>query len=149
MRNGEADADAILVQRVRGMRGEGQRGQALVEFALVAMLLLVLLLGVVQFGIVWSHYISVTQASREAARRGAVNRIAGQTGMVSAAEGAARSASPDLSSTDLGISVSTQTGTWNVGDPLQVTVTYPYTIDLLGVVVKSGYLSSTTVMRIE
>ena len=47
----------------------GQRGQSLVELALVMLLLLLLLVGVVDFGRAFHSYITITNASREGARR--------------------------------------------------------------------------------
>jgi Flp pilus assembly protein TadG len=125
------------------------RGQALVEFAIVANILLVLLLAIIQFGVVWSNYVTITDAAREGARRAVVNRSSGQGAMVSAGISAARTAANGLNQSNLSVSVTSQTGTWNLGDPIQVTVTYPYSIAILGVAVKSGNLSSTTVMRAE
>ena len=39
--------------------------------------------------------------------------------------------------------------TWQPTDDVSVTATYPYSISLLGMVVKSGRLSSTTTERVE
>lgn len=126
-----------------------QSGQALVEFAVVANILVVLLLAIAQFGIVWMNYIAVTDAAREGARRAAVNRSSGQSAMVASAVSAARAAAPSLQQTNMAVSVTSQTGSWNLGDPIQVTVTYPYALTILGWAFKSGQLSSTTVMRAE
>jgi len=38
---------------------------------------------------------------------------------------------------------------WTGGADVTVTATYPYKISLLGLVVKSGRLTSTTVERVE
>ncbi len=119
------------------------------EFAIVANILLVLLLAIVQFGVVWSNYVTITDAAREGARRAVVNRSGGQATMVSAGVAAAKTAANGLNQANISVQVSSQSGTWNLGDPIQVTVTYPYSISILGVAVKSGYLSSTTVMRAE
>ena len=126
-----------------------QNGQALVEFAVVANILVVLLLAIVQFGVVWMNYIAVTDAAREGARRAAVNRSSGQSTMVSAAVSAARAAAPSLQQSNMSVSVTSLSGTWNQGDPIQVTVTYPYALTILGWAAKTGTLSSTTVMRAE
>jgi Flp pilus assembly protein TadG len=134
---------------MRRFRRRRQDGQALVEFAVVANLLVVLLLAIAQFGIVWMNYIAVTDAAREGARRAAVNRSSGQATMVSAATSAARGAAPSLQQSNLNITVSSQSGTWNQGDPIQVTVKYPYSLTILGWAAKSGFLTSTTVMRAE
>ncbi len=44
------------------------------EFALVLPILVILLFGVIQFGIVFNNYITVTDAVRAGARKGAVGR---------------------------------------------------------------------------
>ena len=95
-----------------------QNGQALVEFAVVANILVVLLLAIVQFGVVWMNYIAVTDAAREGARRAAVNRSSGQSTMVSSAVSAARAAAPSLQQSNMGVSVTSLSGTWNQGDRL-------------------------------
>jgi hypothetical protein len=98
---------------------------------------------------VWMNYIAVTDAAREGARRAAVNRSSGQSTMVSSAVSAARAAAPSLQQSNMSISVTSLSGTWNQGDPIQVTVTYPYALTILGWAAKTGTLSSTTVMRAE
>ena len=53
-------------------RSRRERGQALVEFALVVPIFLVLVFGIVDFGWALKSWITVTNASREGARFGAV-----------------------------------------------------------------------------
>jgi Flp pilus assembly protein TadG len=48
--------------------GAPARGQSLVEFAFVLMPLFIILLGIIQFGFVFNAYVTITNASREAAR---------------------------------------------------------------------------------
>jgi Flp pilus assembly protein TadG len=48
------------------------RGQSLVEFALVLMPLFFILLGIIQFGFIFNSYVTITNATREAARIGTV-----------------------------------------------------------------------------
>ena len=61
-------------------RGRRERGQALVEFALVVPIFLVLTFGIVDFGWALKSWITVTNASREGARMGAVHAFAGSVG---------------------------------------------------------------------
>jgi Flp pilus assembly protein TadG len=49
-----------------------RRGQGLVEFALVLTPLMVILMGIIQFGFIFNTYITVTNATREAARAGTI-----------------------------------------------------------------------------
>ncbi len=53
------------------------RGQSLVEFSLLLPVLLILVLGVIDFGMGLRSYISLTNATREGARFGAVGNEAG------------------------------------------------------------------------
>ncbi len=55
--------------RVRARR---QEGQSLVEFALVVTPMLLILLGIVQFGFIFNAYVTLTNATREAAREGSI-----------------------------------------------------------------------------
>jgi Flp pilus assembly protein TadG len=48
------------------------RGQGLVEFALILTPLMLLLMGIIQFGFIFNTYITVTNATREAARAGTI-----------------------------------------------------------------------------
>jgi Flp pilus assembly protein TadG len=128
-------------------------GQAMVEFAIVAPVLLVLLLGIIQFGITFNNYLTLTDAVRAGARQAAVSRIASDP--VAATEARVRSAaSASLKDADLGVTVTPydpQSGQakFAQGGDVTVTATYPYSINLLGFVVKSGRLTSQTTERVE
>lgn len=52
--------------------GGRETGQSLVEFALVLTPLFLILLGIIQFGFIFNSYITLTNASREAARQGSI-----------------------------------------------------------------------------
>jgi Flp pilus assembly protein TadG len=114
------------------------------EFALVMPLLLFLLLGVIQFGIVFNNYITLTDAVRAGARKGAVSRRLSSP--ETAVETQVRNAATDLKSSDLQVTVAS---TWTQGSDVSVTATYPYDIKLLGLVVKSGRLHTTVTERVE
>lgn len=122
-----------------------ERGQAMVEFALVLPVLLLILFGIIQFGIAYNHYLTVTDAARVGARKAAVSRMSPDP--VGSAVQAARDSAKDLDQSQLGVSVTA--GSWSPGADVAVHVTYPYAINILGIVVKSGTLSSTTTERIE
>lgn len=114
------------------------------EFALVLPLLVLLLFGVIQFGIAFNNYITLTDAVRAGARKGAVARhLSDPEGAV---EAQVRAAATDLKPGDLEISVGS---TWEHGEDVTVTATYPYSISLLGLVVKSGDLESKATERVE
>jgi Flp pilus assembly protein TadG len=126
------------------LQTRNQSGQTMTEFALVMPLLLFLLLGVIQFGIVFNNYITLTDAVRAGARKGSVARRLSSP--AAAVETQVRKASTDLKSSDLQVTVAS---TWTAGSDVTVTATYPYDIKLLGLVVKSGRLHSTTTERVE
>ena len=121
-----------------------ERGQAMVEFAIVLPIFVVLLFGIIQFGIVFSNYETLTDATRAGARVAAVSRNnADPTG---AATSAVRTSASDLNQSNLAITVNSA---WTSGSDVTVQATYPYSIHLLGWIVSSGNLSSTTTERVE
>jgi Flp pilus assembly protein TadG len=123
-----------------------QNGQSMTEFALVLPILALLLFGVIQFGIVFNNYITLTDAVRAGARKGAVGRHLQDPG--GAVEQTVRDSATDLKQNDLIVNVSPDPG-WTADAEITVNATYPYQISLLGLVVKSGRLSSTTKERVE
>jgi Flp pilus assembly protein TadG len=131
---------------LRKFHRRNERGQTLVEFALVLPILSLLLLGVIQFGIVFNNYITLTDAVRAGARKGAVGRnLQDPQGAV---EQAVRNAATDLKPADLQITVNSS---FTQGSDVTVTATYPYEVKLLGfgVTITSGRLSSSTTERVE
>jgi Flp pilus assembly protein TadG len=129
-----------------------QDGQAVVEFAVILPVLLLVLMSVYQFGQVFVNYMDVTGAGREGARKAAVSRTAGTCTVVdSLAVTAAKGAASDLNQSTLNVTIA-RTCTNNAyaqGSDVTATATYPYTISILGLVVSSGSLSSSTTMRVE
>jgi Flp pilus assembly protein TadG len=121
-----------------------ERGQSLTEFALALPILALLLFAVIQFGIVFNNYVTLTDATRAGARKGAVARRLPNP--QSATIAAVRNSATDLNQGNLNVTV---TSTWQPAADVRVTATYPYQISLLGMVVKSGSLSSTTTERVE
>ncbi len=116
------------------------------EFALVLPLLAVLLFGVIQFGIAFNNYLAVTDAVRAGARKAAVSRH--QADPVGVTKQAVLAAAADLDTSKLDVAVTATPG-WQTGADAKVTASYPYSISLVGVVVKSGRVASTTTERIE
>jgi Flp pilus assembly protein TadG len=121
-----------------------ERGQSLTEFALALPILALLLFAVIQFGIVFNNYVTLVDATRAGARKGAVGRE--QSNPASAVTAEVRASAKDLKQSDLNVTV---TSTWQAASDVTVTATYPYSISLLGMVVKSGRLSSSTTERVE
>jgi Flp pilus assembly protein TadG len=131
---------------MKRLRRQNESGQAMVELALVLPVLVLILLAIIQLGLLYNHYVTITDAARAAARMAAVSRSAPDP--VGAATQAARDSASDLDQTQLNVTV-TPGLPWSNGGQVTVTTTYPYSINLLGVVVKSGTITSTTKERIE
>ena len=53
---------------------KNRKGQSLVEFALILPLLLFLVMGIIQFGFILSGYVTVSNAAREGARVGIIEK---------------------------------------------------------------------------
>lgn len=123
-----------------------ERGQTATEFALVLPVLALLLFGVIQFGILFNNYVTLTDAVRSGARKAAVSRQAGNP--TGDAEAAVRKAADTLDQTKLSVSVTPGTP-WAHGSEVTVRATYPYEINLIGLVLASGQLKSETVERVE
>ncbi|MEX0817769.1 MAG: TadE/TadG family type IV pilus assembly protein [Gaiellales bacterium] len=132
----------------RKFQRKSESGQTMVEFALVLPTLAILLFGVIQFGIAFNNYITVTDAVRAGARQGAVARYLPPGERVASVEQAVLDASDNLDTSQLGISVSVSPD-WEPGADVVVTATYPYNINLLGQVIASGNLESSTTERVE
>ena len=127
-------------------RVQEQRGQTMVEFAIVLPVLCLLLFGAIQFGILFNNYVTLTDAVRAGARKAAVSRqITGTTPRQACIDQIKASAS-DLDLSKLTPSCSSD---WQPTSTVTVTATYPYSISLLGLVVASGNLKSTTQERVE
>jgi Flp pilus assembly protein TadG len=129
-------------------RRNTDQGQAVVEFAVILPVLLLILFAILQFGVVFNNYIQVTAAAREGARKAAVSRSLGTANAESAATTSAKSAAPGLTQSSVNVSFPNNP-TFAQGSDVSVQVTYPYSISIIGLVVASGNLSSTTTMRVE
>lgn len=124
---------------------KSERGQTMTELALVLPILVVLVLAIAQFGVAFNNYLTLTDAARAAARKGAVSRDAGRA---TDCQNAGYAAGGNLKNpgTDFTVLCSSS---WAAGSDVTVTATYPYSISLLGWVVKSGTLSTTMKERVE
>jgi len=126
----------------------GESGQAMVEFALVAPMLFLVLFGIVQFGIAFMHSVALTDAVRAGARKASVSRSSADP--AAAASSAVLSAATDLDQSTLSGRIQvTAPGGWVAGGNVTVSATYPYSINILGIVVASGDLHSATTERLE
>jgi Flp pilus assembly protein TadG len=132
----------MFMKRLR----RNESGQALVEFTLIIPVLLIILLAIAQFGGLYNHYVTITDATRAGARVAVVSRQA--TDPVGTAVQAVRDSAKDLNQAQLQVTV-TPAPPWTSGQQVTVTVSYPYAINIVGVEVKSGNLTSSTKERVE
>jgi Flp pilus assembly protein TadG len=133
------------MRRALSLRSE--RGQAAAELALVLPILAAILLAIAQFGIAFNNYITLTDATRAGARKAAVARFTGDSG--AAAKALVYSSASGLSSPPLQVTVESDSN-WKIpGTDVTVTARYPYSINILGITVKSGDLVSTQKERLE
>src|SRR3954454_21959404 len=130
--------------KLRKLKGES--GQATVEFAIALPFLLLILFAIIQFGITFNHYLSLTDAVRAAARQAVVTHDAN-----AARTTAVNAANLDgVTTCNVQVAVNGSPGRSVVaGNDVTVTATYPYSIDLLGLVVMTGNLTSRTTERVD
>lgn len=133
-------------QEIRPFRLAKEKGQSMVEFVLVFPVLALLLFAVVQFGIVFHNYVTLTDAVRAGSRQAAVGRHLADP--VAAAEERVRESAANLDQVKLDVDVDPP-DVWLPGEDVTVEATYPYSINLLGIVVASGDLTSKTTERVE
>lgn len=125
---------------------KNERGQTMTELALVLPVLVVIVLAIAQFGVAFNNYVTVTDAARAAARKGAVSRESGNPQGDCQAAGYAAGQNLNNPGTDFVVSCSSS---WGIGSDVTVTASYPYSISLLGWVVASGRLNTTMRERVE
>ena len=134
-----------VTQRTRKRhKMRGQRGQTMVEFAIVLPIFLLLLLGILQFGIAFNHYLALTDGVRAGARYGAVLRTSPTHDAQTIAK--VKQSAANLDQSKITVTVSS---TWVAGSDLTVCGSYPYSINLIALVVSSGNLNSCTTNRVE
>jgi Flp pilus assembly protein TadG len=129
-------------------RRKKEQGQTMAEFTLVLPVLAILLFGIIQFGIVFNNYLAVTDAVRAGARQAAVARYLPASQREAKVKARVYASADGLDTSKLTVTVSAPGG-WNAGTDVTVTASYPYSINLLGKVVKDGYLTSQTTERVE
>jgi Flp pilus assembly protein TadG len=132
-----------------------EEGQAVVELALVLPLMLMLLLGVIQFGTVFRDYIALTDATRVGARQAAVARsIQPESDRVPRVVDMVHRAAVNLNKSKITVTVEPKkvdgvTPGWEQSGDVTVRTTYPFSINIIGLVVYNGTLQSRTTERVE
>ena len=129
---------------MRGAKLSDERGQTMTEFAIVLPLLVVLLFGIIQFGIVFNNYVTLTDAARAAARKGAVSRESTDPSGDCRSQGLAAAGDLDQSKLKLDCYSS-----WRPASDVEVDATYPYSVTLFGFPLISGDLKTVMKERVE
>lgn len=131
-----------------------ESGQALIEFALVLPLFLLLLLGIVQMGTVFRDYIALTDATRVGARQASVARsIQPESARIPNVITKTQNAAINLDRNQMTITVTPVkvdgTSGWEESGDVTVRATYPFKINIIGMVVFDGVLKSRSTERVE
>jgi Flp pilus assembly protein TadG len=120
-----------------------QQGQAVVEMAIILPVLMILLLSIWQFGVVYDKWQNLNGAAREGARAAIVAPQGQELSQARAAANASVAGQLTLSSFSL-------TSTTVAGTPYYTaTACSTYSVNILGIVVKSGNLCRDATMRVE
>ncbi len=130
----------MIIRRHRIIKSE--KGASAVEFALILPILIILVFGIVQFGIAFNNYITITHAAREGARIAAVdlNNPVLKNIIIERAF--------PVQITEDDIVISTPEGT-NIGDPVEVEITYNISITIPLVGSWDIPLKNKAIMRLE
>jgi Flp pilus assembly protein TadG len=135
-------------------RTRGERGQAYVEFALILPVLLLLVMGIIQFGNAFRTYITLTDATRVGGRQAAVSRsIQPASARVPLIEQKMHDAAANLDPAKMVITVDPKdidgTAGWFPAGNVTVRASYPFKINLFGIVVFDSTINSRTTERVE
>jgi Flp pilus assembly protein TadG len=148
-----------MIRLARIVRFGSQRGQTAVEFSLCALVFFMIVFGLLKVATIYGDYVALQHAARDGSRKGSVTRGTGnanQAAVTTAVTAAVKSSSSFLSPTDMNITVTPRdsytapNGTlWEPHDRIEVTVDYPWKLDVLGLPIWSGRMSTTTEAIIE
>ena len=117
------------------------------EFAFVLPIFVVLLLAIMQFGIAFNNYITLTDATRAGARKAAVSRLRRRQRRLGSRGCSNRRTEPRP---EQARRRRHRRPDWTTpGSDVTVSATYPYSVYILGWIVTSGTLTSTTKERLE
>ena len=136
-------------------RARRDDGQAYVEFALVLPILLLIVMGIIQFGTAFKDYIALTDSVRVGARQASVSRsIIDPNQRVPLVVQKMQQAAGTLDTSKMVITVTpydpvTNTATWAASGDVTVRASYPFKINLLGMVVFDTTMNSRTTERVE
>jgi Flp pilus assembly protein TadG len=141
------------------LRLRGERGQSAVEFALCATVFFMIVFGIFKMATLYGDYVALQHAARDGVRIGSVTRGTGnanQTAVTTAVTAEVKNSAGTLDPASMGITVTgldshvSPNGTlWEAHDRVKVTVTYPWSVNVMGLSLGSGTLTTTTQAIIE
>ena len=138
--------------KIRASRADGQ---AYAEFALILPVLLLIVVGIIQFGNAFKNYIALTDAVRVGARQAAVSRsIVDPSQRVPLIVAKTKDAAGTLDTSKMVITVKpwdpiSHTEAWVASGDVTVRASYPFKINLFGIVVFDSTINSRTTERVE
>jgi Flp pilus assembly protein TadG len=124
-----------------------QQGQTMTEFALVLPIFVTLLFAIIQFGIAFNNYVTLTDAARAGARKGAVSRF--DSDPAATCQNFVKASAGDLTPGSITVTCSASGGSWSPGNDVTVDAQYPYSINIFGMTLFSGNLHTVMKERIE
>jgi hypothetical protein len=128
------------------IKAKDESGQSIVEFALILPLLLLLIMGIIEFSFIFSNYLTLSNASREATRSIALG--------VSDATAKERiyDLTKSLNDSKLDIEIDPEGVLRNQGDMVSITIIYDYefiTPMMESLIGKEFTLQVSSTMRVE
>lgn len=120
-----------------------ETGQSMAELSLMLPVFLLVVLGGLQLGAAFLQTQQLSAAVSEGARRAIVSSQ--QPDRDTLVADAVRDAAPNLDEDSIGVAIS---GSWEVGEPITVTATYPISVDVMGLVIYQDDVSNARTMRV-
>jgi len=137
-------------------RAYRSRGQSTVEFALMLPCIMILLIGIFDVAVTYQRKVTLSQATRDGARKATIARSFGSAAAISRGEAEVRDTAGHLDQSLLTVSItstdnpdSPDGSQWEQGDEVVVRTTYPWSISIFGASVMSGTLEESTTLRME
>jgi len=118
----------------------------MVEFVIAVPVVLVLMFAVVQLAAVYKNWVAWTDAARAGARVAAESRTSSNR-VQNVRDAVTKSASADLTQSKLVVD-DPQTS-WAPGSNVRVCAHYPYSVNIMAIVVKSGNLDACTTQLVQ
>lgn len=120
-----------------------EAGQSMAELSLMLPILLLVVLGGLQLGAVFLQTQQLSSAVSEGARRAIV--LSQDPDRDALVEEAVQDAAPSLDAASLDVAVESS---WELGEPVTVTGSYPISVDVMGLVIYDDVVTNERTMRV-